>query len=133
MVPGNRTTYLDLSVLGWYIPGLSELPLGDRLLSLLGGPFQRVFVFSISPGTFIPFSLFPFFLVSFRVRACTPKTAPRATVAGVTGWWRVEGGLQGARSPFWWLGVACASRHDRCMNGSVWPPDVVPVVLCTNT
>ena len=41
----------------------------------------------------------------------------RGTVAGVSGWWRVEGGLQGARSPFSWLGVVCASRHEGSMNG----------------
>ena len=36
-----------------------------------------------------------------------------------------RGGLQGARSPFSWLGVACASRHEGSMNvGCVWPPSV---------
>ena len=29
-------------------------------------------------------------------------------VVGVSGCWRVEGGLKGARSSFSWLGVACA-------------------------
>ena len=53
----------SLSVLGWYIPGLSELPLRNRLPSLLGGPFQRLFVFSVSLGTLGPF--FPFFFLRF--------------------------------------------------------------------
>ena len=38
-------------------------------------------------------------------------------VVGVSGCWRVEGGVQGARSPHPCLGVACASRHEGCMNG----------------
>ena len=41
----------------------------------------------------------------------------RGTVEGVSGWWRVEVGLQGARSPFSWLGVASASRPEGSMNG----------------
>ena len=43
-----RTTCLrphSLSVLGWYIPGLSELPLGNRLALLLGGPSKRALCF----------------------------------------------------------------------------------------
>ena len=68
-------------MLGWYILDLSELPLGNRLLLILAGPFQRFFVFSISLGTFILSVLFSFFLLSFRVRACTPSTAPRASAA----------------------------------------------------
>ena len=53
-------------MLGWYIPGLSELPLRNRLFSLLGEPFLRVFVFLISLGTFgysFLFSYFRFVLV----------------------------------------------------------------------
>ena len=38
-------------------------------------------------------------------------------VGGIGGYWRVEGGLKGARSPFSWLGVACASRYKGIMNG----------------
>ena len=48
-------------MLGWYIPGLSELPLGQRLLRLLAGPFQRFFVFSI----FLAFFFWPFFFFRF--------------------------------------------------------------------
>ena len=87
-----RTTCLDshsLSVLGWYTPGLSELLPGNRLL-----------VLDLSSG-----SLY------------CPFMGERGTVVGVSGWWRVEGGLQGARSPFWGLGVARASRHEGSMNG----------------
>ena len=40
-----------------------------------------------------------------------------SAVAGVSGCWRVEGGLQGAQSPLSCLGVAYASRHKGCMNG----------------
>ena len=59
---------------------------------------------------------FSFFLVLFRVRACTQSTAPRAS-AGVSGCWRVEGGLKGVRSPLSCLGVACTSRHEGSVNG----------------
>ena len=38
-------------------------------------------------------------------------------VAGVSGCWRVEGGLDEARSPFSCLGVACPTRHEGSMNG----------------
>ena len=55
-------------MLGWCIPGLSELPLPNRLLSLLAGPFQQFFVFSVISS---------FFLLSFRVRAGSPSTASR--------------------------------------------------------
>ena len=68
----------SLSVLGWYIPGLSGLPLGQRLLRLLAGPFQRFFPFSISFALSV---MFLFFLLSLRVRACTQSTAPRAIPA----------------------------------------------------
>ena len=51
----------------------------NRLLLLLGGPFQRFFVFSIYLLALS--DLFPFFLFTFRVRACTPITAPRASAA----------------------------------------------------
>ena len=49
-------------------------------------------------------------------------------VAGVGGRWRVERGLQGVRSPFSWLGVACGSRHEESMN-VVWPPLVILVFM----
>ena len=68
-------------------------------------------------GTFGPFSL----LLSFVSCACLYSEHDTAgepdTFAGVSGCWRVEGALQGARSPFSWLGVACASRNEGCMNG----------------
>ena len=70
-----------LSVLGLHIPDLSELPLGNRLLLLLAGSFQRFSVVSLSLGTFIHFFFFLFSLLSVRVRACTPSTAPRASAA----------------------------------------------------
>ena len=50
-----------LSVLGWYIPGISELPLAHRLLLLLAGEI--------------------FFSFLFCVRACNQSTAPRASAA----------------------------------------------------
>ena len=43
----------------WYIPGLSELPLGNRRFLSLAGPLQRLFVFFISLGSFI-FLVFSF-------------------------------------------------------------------------
>ena len=43
-------------------------------------------------------------------------------IAGVSGCWRVEGGVKGVRSPFWCLGVACASKHEGCMNGLCLAP-----------
>ena len=81
-------------MLGWYIPGLSELPLGNRLLLLLSGPFQRFFVFSISLGTFSPVSLFSYFVSCACVYSEYGTTGERGTVAGVSGCWRVEEGLQ---------------------------------------
>ena len=85
-----------------YIPGISELPLAHRLILLLLGE-----------------SLF--FLPSFVLCACMHPERGTAgepgAIAGVSGHWRVEVGLEGARSPFSWLGVACASRHERSMNG----------------
>ena len=81
-------------MLGWYIPGLSELSLGNRLLLLLAGPFQRFFVFTIiSLGTFSFFSFFLFRFVCVRVlrarhrgrarhrRGCQRVLAGRAGVA----------------------------------------------------
>ena len=47
-------------------------------------------------------------------------------MAGVGGRWRVEGGLDGTRSPFSWLGVACPieTRGKHEWSVSVWPPDI---------
>ena len=95
MVPGTAIReqnylqiYYSLSVLGWYIPGLSELPLRHhRFLRLLAGPFQRFFFFCISLGTFRCCS---FFLLPFRVRAHTRSTAPRASPA--SSWVSAGGG-----------------------------------------
>ena len=80
-------------MLGWYIPGLSELPLGSSLLSLLAGPFQRVFVFSISLGTLGPFSFFSSSVSCACVYSKYGTAGERGTVAGVSGWWWVEGGV----------------------------------------
>ena len=68
----------SLSVLGWCIPGLSELQLRTRLLSLLAGPFQRSFV---SPFLSALSALPSFLLLSFHVRECPPSTAPRESPA----------------------------------------------------
>ena len=38
-------------------------------------------------------------------------------VAGVSGCWRAEGGLDGGRPPFSWLGVACALGYEESMHG----------------
>ena len=60
-------------------PGLSKLPLGQRLLRLLAGPFPRFLVLSVSFGPCR--LLFPFFfscLVCVRVLG---STAPRASPA----------------------------------------------------
>ena len=115
-----KTTYEQashsLSVLGWYIPGLSGLSLGNRLLLLLAGTFQRLFVYSLSLCTFSPFSL----LSSFVSCACVYSEHGTARVRGTVAGQRMvagTGGLQGARSPFSWLSVACASRHEGCMKG----------------
>ena len=75
-------------MLGWYIPGLSEL-----LLLLLAGPFQRFFVFSISLGTFGYFSLFSCCVSSACVCSEHGTADEPGAVAGVGGCWRVEGGV----------------------------------------
>ena len=63
---------------GWYIPGISELPLGHRLLLLLG----RENLFSI--------------VLLFVLCACVYPEHGTAgepgAIAGVSGCWRVEGG-----------------------------------------
>ena len=106
------------SVLGWYIPSLSELPLGNRLLLLLAGPFQRFFCFLHFSWHFQYFFSFFSSLVSC---ACVYSEHGAAgepgAVAGVSRCRRVEEGLHGARLPFSCLGVACASRHEGNMNG----------------
>ena len=70
---------------------------------------------------FLAFSvLFPFFLLSLCVRACTPSTAPRACPAPS----RVSAGAGGQRGGceergrrFSSLGVPCDSRHEGSMHG----------------
>ena len=64
------------------------------------------------------FSLFYYFVSC----ACAypehgTATGEPGAVAGVRGRWWVERGLEGARSPFLWLGVAFSSRNDGSMNG----------------
>ena len=102
----RRTTYLDLTLRACSV-GTSPASLSSHL-----GIASLYYLADLCSGSlFFPFLLalsvrFLFFLLSFRVRACAPNTAPRARAAGVvgvSGWWRVEGGSQGARSPFWGL------------------------------
>ena len=93
---------LLLSLFGWYILGISELPLGHCLLLFLDGEnFSHV--------------------SSCVWCACVyPEhgtVGEPGAIAGVRGRWRVTGGPEGARSPFSWLGVACRSRHEGSMNG----------------
>ena len=102
-------------MLGWYIPGLSELPLRIRLLSLLAGPFLRVFVFSIYLGTFGYFFLFSASCACVCMENC--NAGEPGAVTSISGCWRVDGEVQRARSPFSCLGLACASRHEGSMNG----------------
>ena len=108
-----------LSVLDWYIPGLSELPLGNRLPLFFCRAFPGVLCLLHFYCHFRFF--FPFFFCCFVSCACVYSEHGTAgepgAVAGVSGCWRVEGGLQGARLAFSWLRVACASRHEGCMNG----------------
>ena len=116
--PRNTVIYYlqishSLSVLGWYVPGLSELPLGNRLL-LLAGPCQRFSVCSISLGTFSPFFFFRF--VSVRVVRARHRGRARhrrgchRVVAG-------RGGVARSAVAVSWIGVKCASRHEGSMNG----------------
>ena len=101
-------------MLGWYIPGISELPLGNRPLSVLAGLFQRVFVFSISLGTLGPFSLFSSFVPCACVYSEYGNAGKRGTVAGVSGCWRVEGGgykERGRRFRAYALGVPRDTRE----------------------
>ena len=107
---------LSRNVLGWYIPGLSELPLGNRLILLLAGRFQRIFVFFISLGGFGYVCLFYFASCAWVYSEHCTAGKPVA-VAGVSGFWRVEKRLDGARSPFSCLGVACVSKHEGSMSG----------------
>ena len=64
-------------------------------------------------------SFFPFFFFHFVcVRVLRERHRERARRRrGCQRVWRVGGGSQGARSPFSRLGVTCASRHERSMNG----------------
>ena len=65
----------------------------------------------------------PLFLQTSSFIRCTCVYSEHGTagdpgaVAGVNRCWRMEGGLQGARSPFPSLGIACAPRHERSTNG----------------
>ena len=105
----------SLRVLGWYTPGLSEL--------LFTSFFH--FLPDLSSGSlFLHFSWhFQFFFSFSSFVSCAyvysehGTVGERGTTTGVSGCWRVEGGLQGARSPFSWLGVPCASRHEGSTNG----------------
>ena len=63
------------------------------------------------PSFFFLFSSFIIVLCACVYPEDGPAGEPGA-IAGVSGRWRVEGGLDEARSPFWWLGVACPSRHE---------------------
>ena len=76
-------------MLGSYTPGISELPLEHRLLLLLAGD-----------------NLFSFLVLCACMYPEHGTEGDRGAIAGVSGRWRVEGELEGARSPFPWLGVA---------------------------
>ena len=107
---------LSKRVLGCYIPGLSELQLGNHtpLLLTLAGPFQWFFVLFISLAWhFRPFFLFSSFVSCAYVYSEHDTAGEPGAVAGVSGCWRVEGGLQGAQSQFSWLGVARVPRDTR--------------------
>ena len=84
----------SLSVLGWYIPGLSELPLRNRLPSLLEGPSLRVFIFSLPLGTLCAFFLVSSFVSCACVYSEYDTAGEPGAVAGVGGCWRVEGGCR---------------------------------------
>ena len=68
-----------LSEIGWYIPGISELPLGRRLLLLLEGESL----------------LFLFFFSSFCVRACVPRARHRGRARRRRGYQRARAGKGG--------------------------------------
>ena len=105
-----RHTYRYLAQ-GSLIPALSELPLRTP------PPFITC-SFSLS--------LFPIYF-SWRKASssfsfgfvCVPRQHGSAgepgAIAGMGGRWPVEGGSEGARSPFSWLGVACPPRHEGSM------------------
>ena len=80
----------SLSMLGSYFPGLSELPLRNRHLLLLAGPFPRFFVFSISLGTLSIFCLFSYFVSCACVYSEHGTAGESGTVVGVSECWRVE-------------------------------------------
>ena len=67
------------------MPGLSELPLRNRLLLLLAGPFQRFFIFSIFLGTPGPFFLFSSFVSCACVYSEHGTAGEPGAVAGVSG------------------------------------------------
>ena len=106
----------SLGVLRWYIPGLAELPIGTRLVLFLTGTSPRFLGFSFPRGTLD----FTFIYAPFVSCACVCSEHGTAgepgSVAAVRVGWRAEGFLPRERSPFTWLGVARASRHERSMN-----------------
>ena len=70
----------SLNVLGWYTPGISELPLGHRLFRLLAGE-----------------SLFSLCACVYPEHGSAGEPGGAACDSRRLG---VEGGLKGARSPF---------------------------------
>ena len=63
--------YHSLGALGWYIPGLPELPLGNRLSLVHAGFLYRFFVFSIYFSCHFRLCFFSFFFFRFVcMRAC---------------------------------------------------------------
>ena len=75
---------------------------------------------------------FPFFLVSCAWVYPEHGTGGESgAVAGVSRRWRVEGGLEGARSPLSWFYESHVPRYTReASMGSVWPPYVRLDIVC---
>ena len=92
-----------MSGLGWHIPGLSELPREQDLFLLLAR--ESVFL---------------------SLCACVSpehgNANERGAIAGVSGRWLVEGGLERGSSLFWWISVAYPPRHEGSMNGLCLAP-----------
>ena len=69
-------------------------------------------------------AFFPLFLFCFVCVCVYPKhgtAGEPGAIAGGRGRWPVDGGSEGARSPFW-CGVACPSRREGSMNGLCLAP-----------